>query len=72
VSAIGQKFHVECFTCFHCHKPIHSGLFHLESGNPYCDEGMVEIEDHCKQLDIRILLWSYKLISCSFWLFVSL
>jgi len=42
VSAIGQKFHAECFTCFHCHKQIRSGLFRLENGEPYCDAGIVE------------------------------
>jgi len=42
VSAMGQKFHAECFTCFQCHKPICSGLFHLENGEPYCDAGMME------------------------------
>jgi len=48
VSAISQKFHVECFTCFQCHKPIRSGLFHLENGEPYCDEGMMEEQASCQ------------------------
>ena len=44
MSAIGQKFHAECFTCFQCHRPICSGLFHLENGEPYCDEGMLDLQ----------------------------
>jgi len=56
VSAISQKFHVECFTCFQCHKPIRSGLFHLENGEPYCDEGMIDVQ-------ASLLSVSYKLIS---------
>ena len=42
VSAMGQKFHPECFSCVHCHKPFRNGLFYLENGEPYCDEGMME------------------------------
>lgn len=38
---------MECFTCFHCHKPIHRGLFHLENGQPYCDEGTMVMQALC-------------------------
>jgi len=61
VSAIGQKFHTECFTCFQCHRPIRSGLFHLENGEPYCDEGMMQASQ-LGMLSVP-LHWSYWLIS---------
>lgn len=65
MSAIGQKFHTECFTCFQCHRPIRSGLFHLENGEPYCDEGMMKSQVViASRLNILLVLlhWS-KLIS---------
>ena len=66
VSAIGQKFHSECFICFECHKPIRSGLFHLENGEPYCDAGMMLL-----QVVISSLIWytCFCLFHLSFELF---
>ena len=45
VSALQQRFHLDCFLCFHCKRPIANGLFHLEQGEPYCDEGMKYYQD---------------------------
>jgi len=57
VSAMGQKFHPECFTCFQCQKPIRSGLFHLENGQPYCDAGMLKMQVViASQLDVLLML----------------
>ena len=66
MSAIGQKFHTECFTCFQCHRPIRSGLFHLENGEPYCDEGMMELRWSLLTGLVYywcLVRWSNKLIS---------
>jgi len=69
VSAIGQKFHSECFICFHCHKPILRGLFHLENGEPYCDAGMIELQVViASQLNT---IYALVLISLSFRMIIS-
>ncbi|KAL3875725.1 hypothetical protein ACJMK2_033648 [Sinanodonta woodiana] len=37
VNALQKTFHPACFVCHHCKQPIAGGQFHLEDGNPYCE-----------------------------------
>ncbi|XP_030046567.1 PDZ and LIM domain protein 5 isoform X4 [Microcaecilia unicolor] len=37
INALKQTWHVSCFVCVACHKPIHNNVFHLEDGDPYCE-----------------------------------
>ncbi|XP_063166156.1 PDZ and LIM domain protein 5 isoform X3 [Candoia aspera] len=37
ISALKQTWHVSCFVCVACHKPIRNNVFHLEDGDPYCE-----------------------------------
>lgn len=32
-----QTWHVSCFVCVACGKPIRNNVFHLEDGEPYCE-----------------------------------
>eukprot|EP00074_Homo_sapiens_P054387 XP_005262753.1 PDZ and LIM domain protein 5 isoform X5 [Homo sapiens] len=37
ISALKQTWHVSCFVCVACGKPIRNNVFHLEDGEPYCE-----------------------------------
>ncbi|XP_054447693.1 PDZ and LIM domain protein 5 isoform X2 [Pteronotus mesoamericanus] len=37
INALKQTWHVSCFVCVACGKPIHNNVFHLEDGEPYCE-----------------------------------
>ncbi|XP_029453534.1 PDZ and LIM domain protein 5 isoform X12 [Rhinatrema bivittatum] len=37
INALKQTWHVACFVCVACHKPIRNNVFHLEDGDPYCE-----------------------------------
>ncbi|XP_045676023.1 PDZ and LIM domain protein 5 isoform X2 [Phyllostomus hastatus] len=37
INALKQTWHVSCFLCVACGKPIRNNVFHLEDGEPYCE-----------------------------------
>ncbi|XP_052463647.1 PDZ and LIM domain protein 5b isoform X2 [Carassius gibelio] len=37
INALKQTWHVHCFLCTGCQKPIRNNTFHLEDGQPYCE-----------------------------------
>lgn len=37
VNALNKQYHPACFLCHHCKQPIGGTQFHLEDGNPYCE-----------------------------------
>ncbi|XP_017904790.1 PREDICTED: PDZ and LIM domain protein 5 isoform X5 [Capra hircus] len=37
INALKQTWHVSCFVCVACGKPIGNNVFHLEDGEPYCE-----------------------------------
>nr|XP_036875969.1 PDZ and LIM domain protein 5 isoform X4 [Manis javanica] len=37
INALKQTWHVSCFVCVACGKPIRNNVFHLEDGDPYCE-----------------------------------
>lgn len=37
VNALNKQYHPTCFLCFQCKQPIGGTQFHLEDGNPYCE-----------------------------------
>ncbi|XP_038625272.1 PDZ and LIM domain protein 5-like isoform X6 [Tachyglossus aculeatus] len=37
INALKQTWHVSCFVCVACSKPIRNNIFHLEDGDPYCE-----------------------------------
>ncbi|XP_048960908.1 PDZ and LIM domain protein 5 isoform X6 [Canis lupus baileyi] len=41
INALKQTWHVSCFVCVACGKPIRNNVFHLEDGEPYCETGML-------------------------------
>ncbi|CAK8687205.1 unnamed protein product [Clavelina lepadiformis] len=36
--ALNCQWHLECFTCTACQKPIYDGIFQMEMGQVYCEE----------------------------------
>ncbi|XP_054630723.1 PDZ and LIM domain protein 5a isoform X3 [Dunckerocampus dactyliophorus] len=38
INALKQTWHVYCFLCASCQQPIRSNTFHLEDGEPYCEQ----------------------------------
>lgn len=39
MNALKQTWHVSCFTCVACQQPIRGNMFHMEDGQPYCEQG---------------------------------
>lgn len=39
INALKQTWHVHCFLCSCCQRPIRNNTFHLEDGEPYCEQG---------------------------------
>ncbi|XP_035234650.1 PDZ and LIM domain protein 5-like isoform X4 [Anguilla anguilla] len=37
INALKQTWHMSCFLCVSCQKPIGNSTFHLEDGEPYCE-----------------------------------
>ncbi|XP_072243933.1 PDZ and LIM domain protein 5a isoform X3 [Leuresthes tenuis] len=38
INALKQTWHVYCFLCAGCQQPIRNNTFHLEDGEPYCEQ----------------------------------
>ncbi|XP_034547077.1 PDZ and LIM domain protein 5a [Notolabrus celidotus] len=38
INALKQTWHVYCFLCASCQKPIRNNTFHLEDGEPFCEQ----------------------------------
>ncbi|XP_041815817.1 PDZ and LIM domain protein 5b [Chelmon rostratus] len=38
MNALKQTWHVTCFTCSACQQPIRGNMFHMEDGQPYCEQ----------------------------------
>uniref|UniRef100_A0A3B5A4T0 PDZ and LIM domain protein 5-like n=1 Tax=Stegastes partitus TaxID=144197 RepID=A0A3B5A4T0_9TELE len=38
INALKQTWHVYCFLCARCQQPIRNNTFHLEDGEPYCEQ----------------------------------
>ncbi|KAM9743441.1 PDZ and LIM domain protein 5a isoform 2-T2 [Menidia menidia] len=38
INALKQSWHVYCFMCVACQQPIRNNTFHLEDGEPYCEQ----------------------------------
>ncbi|XP_041856207.1 PDZ and LIM domain protein 5a isoform X3 [Melanotaenia boesemani] len=38
INALKQTWHVYCFLCAACQQPIRNNTFHLEDGEPYCEQ----------------------------------
>ncbi|XP_068422773.1 PDZ and LIM domain protein 5a isoform X3 [Clinocottus analis] len=38
INALKQAWHVSCFLCACCQQPIRNNIFHLEDGEPYCEQ----------------------------------
>ncbi len=52
--AMGQRYHVRCFTCHHCGCPLQGRPFYaVDGGKPYCSRDYLgtQLEKCCKCLD---------------------
>ncbi|XP_060894866.1 PDZ and LIM domain protein 5a isoform X5 [Labrus mixtus] len=38
INALKQSWHVYCFLCASCQQPIRNNTFHLEDGEPFCEQ----------------------------------
>ncbi|KAM9338267.1 PDZ and LIM domain protein 5b isoform 1-T1 [Symphorus nematophorus] len=38
MNALKQTWHVSCFVCVACQQPIRGNMFHMEDGQPYCEQ----------------------------------
>ncbi|KAF7666296.1 hypothetical protein LDENG_00114020 [Lucifuga dentata] len=38
MNALKQTWHVYCFLCVACQQPIRGNVFHMEDGQPYCEQ----------------------------------
>ncbi|KAM9306189.1 PDZ and LIM domain protein 5b isoform 1-T1 [Pholidichthys leucotaenia] len=38
MNALKQTWHVSCFVCAACQQPIRGNTFHMEDGQPYCEQ----------------------------------
>lgn len=37
--ALKMTYHVQCFMCAACKRPIRNQAFYMEDGEPYCERG---------------------------------
>lgn len=37
--ALKMTYHVQCFVCAACKRPIRNQAFYMEEGEPYCERG---------------------------------
>ncbi|XP_041666559.1 PDZ and LIM domain protein 5b isoform X2 [Cheilinus undulatus] len=38
MNALKQTWHISCFVCCACYQPIRGNMFHMEDGQPYCEQ----------------------------------
>uniref|UniRef100_A0A8C9ZDI9 PDZ and LIM domain 5a n=1 Tax=Sander lucioperca TaxID=283035 RepID=A0A8C9ZDI9_SANLU len=43
INALKQTWHVYCFLCACCQQPIRNKTFHLEDGEPYCEQDFYSV-----------------------------
>ncbi|XP_039659110.1 PDZ and LIM domain protein 5a isoform X4 [Perca fluviatilis] len=43
INALKQTWHVYCFLCACCQQPIRNKIFHLEDGEPYCEQDFYSV-----------------------------
>ncbi|XP_055087793.1 PDZ and LIM domain protein 5b isoform X2 [Periophthalmus magnuspinnatus] len=55
VNALKQTFHASCFVCVACHQPIGGNAFHMEDGQPYCEQDYYSLfGNNCHGCDFPI------------------
>ncbi|KAJ0057290.1 hypothetical protein NL108_002231, partial [Boleophthalmus pectinirostris] len=55
VNALKQTWHASCFVCSACHKPIGGNAFHMEDGQPYCEQDYYSLfGNNCHGCDFPI------------------
>ncbi|XP_061175633.1 PDZ and LIM domain protein Zasp-like [Saccostrea echinata] len=55
VNALQKTYHPSCFLCYQCKQPIGGNQFHLEDGNPYCENDWRQMfQTMCKGCDFPI------------------
>uniref|UniRef100_K1PQ23 PDZ and LIM domain protein 5 n=1 Tax=Magallana gigas TaxID=29159 RepID=K1PQ23_MAGGI len=55
VNALQKTYHPVCFICYQCKQPIGGNQFHLEDGNPYCENDWRQMfQTMCKGCDFPI------------------
>ncbi|XP_037536944.1 PDZ and LIM domain protein 5a [Nematolebias whitei] len=47
INALKQSWHVYCFLCATCQQPIRNNTFHLEDGEPYCEQDFYSLFGTC-------------------------
>ncbi|CAO2603389.1 Zyx [Lemmus lemmus] len=47
VRALGQLFHITCFTCHQCQQQLQGGQFYSLEGSPYCEGCYTETLEKC-------------------------
>ena len=57
MNALKQTWHVHCFVCVSCQKPIRGNTFHMEDGQPYCETGTGSTRLFMDVLACRSRLW---------------
>lgn len=62
-NALKDTWHVSCFTCVACQQPIGGNAFHMEDGQPYCEQGVRE------SVSVTMLSYQYHVHSTGFSLF---
>ncbi|KAI3361791.1 hypothetical protein L3Q82_002132 [Scortum barcoo] len=43
MNALKQTWHVSCFVCAACHQPIRGNRFHMEDGQPFCEQDYINL-----------------------------
>ncbi|XP_070706093.1 PDZ and LIM domain protein 5b [Pempheris klunzingeri] len=43
MNALKQTWHVSCFVCAACQQPIRGNMFHMEDGQPYCEQDYYQL-----------------------------
>ncbi|RWS11928.1 lipoma-preferred partner-like protein [Dinothrombium tinctorium] len=46
-TAMGQVYHIKCFTCHVCHKELRGISFYSMDGKPYCEEDYLNTLEKC-------------------------
>lgn len=63
VSAINQIWHVHCFTCTTCHKPLEDEKYYEKDDKPYCGKDYRKLFslhcDFCHEPIVDVSLWDF-------------
>lgn len=58
-TAMGNIYHIQCFTCTHCGDQLEGKPFYHIDNKPYCEEGYLVSMKFCSKREVHKIMYKY-------------